>query len=65
MSGVVVEFMLVCSERNRPHTRSDYMLDNTQDLNERVAVIRVIGVGGGGSNAVDRMVADGVQIVVL
>ena len=39
------------------------MLDNTQDLNERVAVIRVIGVGGGGSNAVDRMVADGVQNV--
>lgn len=39
------------------------MLDNTQDLNERVATIRVIGVGGGGSNAVDRMVADGVQNV--
>lgn len=39
------------------------MLDNTQDLNERVAIIRVIGVGGGGSNAVDRMVADGVQNV--
>ncbi|RLT24036.1 MAG: cell division protein FtsZ [Chloroflexi bacterium] len=39
------------------------MLDNSHDLNERVAVIRVIGVGGGGSNAVDRMVADGVQNV--
>jgi len=39
------------------------MQDTTQDLNERVAVIRVIGVGGGGSNAVDRMVADGVQNV--
>jgi cell division protein FtsZ len=40
-----------------------HMLDNSHDLNERVAVIRVIGVGGGGSNAVDRMVADGVQNV--
>lgn len=39
------------------------MIDTTQNLNERVAVIRVIGVGGGGSNAVDRMVADGVQNV--
>jgi cell division protein FtsZ len=28
---------------------------------ENFAVIKVVGVGGGGSNAVDRMVADGVQ----
>jgi len=40
------------------------MLDNSHALTmEHVAVIRVIGVGGGGSNAVDRMVADGVQNV--
>ncbi len=32
-------------------------------VQERIAVIRVIGVGGGGSNAVDRMVADGVKNV--
>ena len=39
------------------------MFGHQQDINERVAVIKVIGVGGGGSNAVDRMVADGVQNV--
>lgn len=39
------------------------MPHNPMELNERVAVIRVIGVGGGGSNAVDRMIADGVQNV--
>ncbi|MCX6015284.1 MAG: cell division protein FtsZ [Chloroflexales bacterium] len=39
------------------------MLNKSHEFNERVAVIRVIGVGGGGSNAVDRMVADGVQNV--
>jgi cell division protein FtsZ len=39
------------------------MFGHQQEINERVAVIKVIGVGGGGSNAVDRMVADGVQNV--
>lgn len=39
------------------------MPHNPLEINERVAVIRVIGVGGGGSNAVDRMIADGVQNV--
>lgn len=39
------------------------MPHNPMEINERVAVIRVIGVGGGGSNAVDRMIADGVQNV--
>ena len=39
------------------------MFGHQQDINERIAVIKVIGVGGGGSNAVDRMVADGVQNV--
>lgn len=39
------------------------MPNNPMEINERVAVIRVIGVGGGGSNAVDRMIADGVQNV--
>jgi cell division protein FtsZ len=39
------------------------MPHNPTEINERVAVIRVIGVGGGGSNAVDRMIADGVQNV--
>jgi cell division protein FtsZ len=29
------------------------------------AVIRVIGVGGGGSNAIDRMIEDGVQDVTF
>ena len=29
------------------------------------ALIKVVGCGGGGSNAVDRMVADGVQGVVF
>ena len=33
-------------------------IDNTQDLKAR---IKVIGVGGGGNNAVDRMVEDGVE----
>jgi cell division protein FtsZ len=37
---------------------SDYNLSQGA---ENFAVIKVVGVGGGGSNAVDRMVADGVQ----
>lgn len=34
-----------------------------QQTSDRLAVIRVIGVGGGGSNAVDRMVSDDVHSV--
>ena len=35
------------------------MLD--EELDENVTTIKVVGVGGGGGNAVNRMVADGVQ----
>ena len=35
------------------------MLD--EELDENVTTIKVIGVGGGGGNAVNRMVSDGLQ----
>ena len=35
------------------------MLD--EELDENVTTIKVVGVGGGGGNAVNRMVADGLQ----
>ena len=35
------------------------MLD--EEMDENVTTIKVVGVGGGGGNAVNRMVADGVQ----
>src|SRR5699024_11865138 len=35
------------------------MLD--EEMDENVTTINVVGVGGGGGNAVNRMVADGVQ----
>jgi cell division protein FtsZ len=31
--------------------------------NEQLAQIKVIGVGGGGSNAVNRMIENGVKVV--
>ncbi|MFQ3664008.1 MAG: cell division protein FtsZ, partial [Chloroflexaceae bacterium] len=39
------------------------MVDRTSNglTLEDFAQIKVVGVGGGGSNAVDRMIADGVQ----
>jgi cell division protein FtsZ len=37
------------------------MADHTNLMPEPFAQIKVVGVGGGGSNAVDRMVQDGVQ----
>ena len=33
----------------------------TEDLTENKAKIKVVGVGGGGNNAVDRMINDGLQ----
>ena len=35
------------------------MLD--EEMDENVTTIKVIGVGGGGGNAVNRMVSDGLQ----
>jgi cell division protein FtsZ len=37
------------------------MMNNPNLVPDSIAKIKVIGVGGGGSNAVDRMVSDGVQ----
>ena len=36
-------------------------LMHDEEMDENVTTIKVVGVGGGGGNAVNRMVADGVQ----
>ena len=33
----------------------------TEDFSDNKAKIKVIGVGGGGNNAVERMISDGLQ----
>ena len=38
-------------------------IDNTPELEELQARIKVVGVGGGGNNAVDRMVGEGIDYI--
>lgn len=37
------------------------MIKDTDTLNNYLAVIKVVGVGGGGTNAVNRMIEEGIR----
>ena len=39
----------------------NHLDEGTEQVEKSAAVIKVIGVGGGGSNAVDRMIGAGIQ----
>ena len=39
----------------------DTMIKDTDTLNNYLAVIKVVGVGGGGNNAVNRMIEEGIR----
>jgi len=45
----------------RSQTKEDTMEQNTQSLPESFARIKVVGVGGGGCNAVNRMIEEGLS----
>jgi cell division protein FtsZ len=50
----VLSFGILCQEEQMDSTKK-------QNVNESFARIKVIGVGGGGSNAVNRMMEEGIQ----